>query len=57
MKKLMPLLLIGVGITLMIAQIATESEPGAIPLGLIVAGAAWLVYRGAKARRHRIEPL
>jgi hypothetical protein len=36
MKTLVPALVVVLGFALMIAQIRAESEPGAIPLSLIV---------------------
>ncbi|MCU1634501.1 MAG: hypothetical protein JWM61_3153 [Micrococcaceae bacterium] len=52
MKTLVPALLIVLGSVLMIAQIHGDSEPGAIPLSLIVIGAMWLLMSLARKRRH-----
>ncbi|MCU1634045.1 MAG: hypothetical protein JWM61_2697 [Micrococcaceae bacterium] len=53
MKTLVPALIVVLGFALMIAQIRAESEPGAIPLSLIVIGASWFFISRARKRRHR----
>ncbi|PPB50976.1 hypothetical protein C4K88_03745 [Arthrobacter pityocampae] len=53
MRRLAPLLLVIVGVALMVAQIRADSEPGAIPLALVVLGlSAYLVLH---VRRRRAE--
>lgn len=38
-----------IGVALMLAMMVTESEPGALPLGMILVGAVWWML----ARRKR----
>lgn len=53
MTRLLPILLIMVGLALMIRQIHVENEPGAIPLALITLGiGAYFIARA----RHRRNP-
>jgi hypothetical protein len=40
-QTLISLLVIGIGILLMVFKIYADSEPGAIPLFMILAGAVW----------------
>ena len=55
MSTFAPKLIILIGIALLAYMIVVESEPGLIPLLVIVAGIAW--YLGARARlRRRQEP-
>jgi hypothetical protein len=49
MKSLAPVLITLTGIGLMAFKIYADSEPGAIPLGLIVVGVGWYVV--ARIRR------
>ena len=44
-QTLLPLLLIAIGVLLMIFKIVVDSEPGAIPLLLILAGAVWYGFK------------
>ncbi|GAB2993488.1 hypothetical protein GCM10010960_08200 [Arenimonas maotaiensis] len=41
MRKLIPLLIVAVGAALMAFKIVEDSEPGAIPLLLVLIGGAW----------------
>ena len=41
MRKLIPLSLVAVGAALMAFKIVEDSEPGAIPLLLVLIGGAW----------------
>ncbi|MHA7180952.1 hypothetical protein ACX80J_12620 [Arthrobacter sp. MDB2-24] len=52
MTTLVPALVAVLGVVLMIAQISADSEPGAIPLALILTGVTWLVVARARKRRH-----
>jgi hypothetical protein len=52
MKTLVPALVTVLGLALMIMQIQADSEPGAIPLSLIVIGVSWLFIARARKRRH-----
>ncbi len=45
-------LLLGVGLLLLAFMVTVESEPGALPLALILAGAVWHV---AARRRRRVS--
>ena len=57
MTRLVPMLLITVGVALMAFQITTESEPGAIPLALIGLGIGVHLITRARRRRDRNQPL
>lgn len=51
MKKLVPILLIAFGVALMAVHIYVESEPGAIPLALIILGlGSYLLTRNRNRR-------
>lgn len=41
MRKLIPLLIVAVGAALMAFKIVEDSEPGALPLLLVLVGSAW----------------
>ncbi len=41
MRKLIPLLIVAVGAALMAFKIVEDSEPGALPLLLVLVGGAW----------------
>lgn len=41
MRKLIPLSLVAIGAALMALKIVEDSEPGAIPLLLVLIGGAW----------------
>lgn len=45
-------LTIVIGVVLMIYMVTVESEPGAIPLLLVVVGAGWLLIARARIRSH-----
>ncbi len=53
LQKLISMLTISIGIVLLIYMINVESEPGAIPLLLIVLGAGW--YGITRVRISRIK--
>ncbi|WP_434993239.1 hypothetical protein [Arthrobacter sp. Ld5] len=53
MTRLVPILLVTVGIALVVGQVHAESEPGAIPLALIVLGLG--AHAMMRARHRRIE--
>lgn len=38
---LFPLIVIGLGLTLLIYMVTVEDEPGALPLALILGGTVW----------------
>ena len=42
-QKIFAVLLLGLGFSLLIYMIIVEDEPGAVPLLLIVLGAAWMI--------------
>ena len=46
-------LLLALGLALMAFMIVTEDEPGALPLGLVLIGAVWLVVARRRARARR----
>ena len=50
-RMLFPLLVLFIGIALMIHMIVVESEPGALPLLLVLIGAVWsaLAYPRSRA--------
>lgn len=53
--KLISLLITVMGIALMTFMIITEDEPGAIPLGLIVAGAGWYFFTRSRIRSQQMQ--
>ena len=48
MKRTLPVAMILIGIVLLIYMVIVESEPGALPLGLIVFGGVWLFFARRK---------
>ncbi len=53
-ETLISSLILVIGIVLLIYMISVESEPGALPLLLVVVGLGWLVATRIRARaRHR----
>lgn len=44
---------LAIGLVLMAMMIVTESEPGLIPLVLVVLGAGWLLVTRARIRSRR----
>lgn len=44
MQKILSLLILVVGLALMIMKIYADSEPGAIPLALVLVGAIWYSF-------------
>lgn len=42
-----------VGIILMVAKIYWDSEPGAIPLALVLLGTGWFSFTRVRLRSHR----
>jgi len=59
-QTLLPVLTMAIGVLLMVFKIVADSEPGAIPLLLIVVGAAWYFIKRfrlrAQAERNKIYP-
>lgn len=49
-RTLLPLLTIWLGLVLLVYMVTVESEPGALPLLLIVIGVAWYAIARARAR-------
>lgn len=49
--RILSALILGIGLVLMIGMIYTESEPGAIPLLLVLLGAGWHFVTRARTRR------
>lgn len=45
MHKSIPLLIVAVGAALMAFKIVEDSEPGALPLLLVLVGGAWYLIR------------
>lgn len=56
MRRPAPILLVIVGLALMIAQIRADSEPGAIPLALILLGLGAYVVVRVRRRRRALPP-
>ncbi len=50
---ILAVLTIAIGAVLLVYMVTVESEPGAIPLLLLVAGTAWLFLTRAKIRSHQ----
>ncbi|MHA7238321.1 hypothetical protein [Arthrobacter sp. TMS1-12-1] len=53
MRKLVPALLVTIGVALMIMQILAESEPGALPAALIGLGLGAHVIMRSRQRKNR----
>jgi hypothetical protein len=52
MQKLLSILTIAIGLVLMVGKIYADSEPGAIPLLLVVLGMVWYFITRARSRSH-----
>ena len=52
-QKLLSALTAAVGFVLMLGKIYADSEPGAIPMLLVVLGAGWYFVARARARSRR----
>lgn len=52
MQQKLSLIVIALGLVLLAYMVTVESEPGAIPLAMIVLGSAWHLVARAKARSH-----
>lgn len=55
-QKILPLVIIGIGVLLTVYMIVFEDEPGGIPLLLIVGGSAWYLMQRARSRLDRMSP-
>jgi c-di-AMP phosphodiesterase-like protein len=51
--KILSILTIAIGLVLMIAKIYADSEPGAIPLLLVVLGMGWYFITRVRTQSHR----
>ena len=51
--KILSALTIAIGFVLMLGKIYADSEPGAIPILLVVLGMGWYFITRARARSHR----
>lgn len=51
--QILSVLVLGIGLVLMIWMMYAESEPGAIPLLLVLLGAGWYFVTRARTRLHR----
>jgi hypothetical protein len=51
--RTLSILILAVGLVLMVGKIYADSEPGAIPLLLIVLGSAWYLITRVRARARR----
>jgi c-di-AMP phosphodiesterase-like protein len=56
MHRIISLIIIIIGILLMMMKIFEDSEPGAIPLLLIIVGAGWYLKTRARIRSQQIKP-
>ena len=52
-RALVPVVIIIIGILLMIGKIVADSEPGAIPILLILVGVGWYVAVRMRSRPHQ----
>lgn len=52
MHTRLSMVILAVGLVLMVFMIRTESEPGALPLLLIVVGTGWYLATRARIRSH-----
>ncbi len=57
MHKRLSMLMIVIGLVLMVFMIRTESEPGALPLLLVVLGTAWHIAARVRIRSHQSRSL
>jgi hypothetical protein len=55
MQNIFSLITIAVGLILLVYMITVEDEPGALPLFLIVAGAAWYAWNRRRTRSVNIS--
>lgn len=55
--RLIPFLLVLIGISLLVYMIIVEDEPGAIPLLLIVAGSVWYFLGRRKSRKRSLSDI
>ena len=53
MQKILSALTIAIGLVLMSGKIYVDSEPGAIPLLLVVLGTGWYLLARVRARSRR----
>lgn len=51
-QRTLSLVTIGIGVVLLIYMIRVESEPGLLPLLLVVLGTAWYFITRSRARSH-----
>ena len=51
-QSLLAASLLALGLLLVAFMVTTEGEPGALPLGLVLAGSIWLALARWRARRH-----
>jgi len=56
MHTRMPILIIVIGLVLMIGKIYADSEPGGIPILLVLFGTGWYVITRIRARSDHTEP-
>jgi len=55
MQTLLSILIMAIGLLLMVFKIYADSEPGAIPLLLIIVGGGWFLVTRFQLRRKHIE--
>lgn len=51
MQKLLPIVIGAVGLALMALKISEDSEPGAIPLAMVLSSAVWYFVAWRRSRR------
>jgi hypothetical protein len=56
MSMVAPALVTALGVTLMVVQIIADSEPGALPLALVLVGVGWFTTRVIRNRRNHQQP-
>jgi hypothetical protein len=52
-QKILSALIVAVGFVLMAGKIYADSEPGAIPMLLVVLGTGWYLLARVRTRSHR----
>jgi hypothetical protein len=52
-QKILSALTVAIGFVLMSGKIYADSEPGAIPILLVVLGTGWYIVARARTRSHR----
>lgn len=55
LKTILPVIVLALGIVLLVLNIVTEDEPGALPLAVTLIGAIWLVVQRVAVSKRKSE--